>query len=183
MKAAGPRRGFTLIELILVMLVLSTVLALAAPRLSGFMWGRNLQEEVRRLLALSRYGRSLAVSQSTPMHLWVNPEEGSYGLAPFAGYTVEDEKDFTYHLPEGMRFEVDSDQLDENGRSYISFWPDGTIDELSLTQLVVQGRDQESMALVQKDLVAGYEIADHHRVVAVENSHAKSKRTSSRKRS
>jgi prepilin-type N-terminal cleavage/methylation domain-containing protein len=182
MILAVPRRGFTLIELILVMAVLTTVLAIAAPRLSSFMWGRNLQEEGRRLFALSRYGRSLAVSQSTPMRLWVNPEERSYGLTPNEGYTLEDEKEFLYQLPEGMQFEVSQDALDEKGRGYVSFWPDGTIDELSLTRVIVRGRDQEAVALVQKDLISGYEVVNVNGVISLETSNAKSKRKNSRDR-
>ncbi len=180
MSSMEPRRAFTLIELILVMAVLATVLAVAAPRLSGFMWGRNLEEEGRRLLALSRYGRSLAVSQSTPVQLWVNPGQGSYGLAPREGYTIEDEKEYEFLLPEDFRFEVSNDALDNDGRAYVFFWPDGTIDELSLTRLIVHGRNEEALALVQKDLISGYEIVDVKGVITQENSGAKPKRKSSR---
>lgn len=182
MISVGSWRGFTLIELILVMMVLSTVLALAAPQLSGFMWGRNLQEEGRRLQALSRYGRSVAVSQSTPMQLWIDPLKGSYGLAPREGYTLEDEKEHDYQLPEGIRFEVSHDALNEDGRAYVSFWPDGTIDEMSLKRLIVFGRDQDALALVQKDPISGYEVVDVEGDVKVESSDEKSKSANSRKR-
>ncbi len=181
MRQVVTRRGFTLIELILVMMVLSTVLALAAPQLSGFMWGRNLEEEGRRLLALSRYGRSVAVSQATPMRLWINPDEGSYGLAPGEGFAIEGEKDFTFRLPEGLRFEVSPDAVEKDGRAYVSFWPDGTIDELSLRRMFVRGRENEALALVQKDLISGYELVNVQGVVKLESSDEKSKRKDSRK--
>jgi hypothetical protein len=110
------------------------------------------------------------------MQLWVEPEAGAYGLAPQSGYALEGEKELTYRLPEGLQLEVAQDALDENGRGYVSFWPDGTIDELSLTRLVVRGRDREALALVQKDLIAGYEVIDVKGLDAKEEPHANAKR-------
>jgi prepilin-type N-terminal cleavage/methylation domain-containing protein len=52
---AGPR-AFTLIELILVMALLSIVLAVSAPALSGFFRGRTADAAARRLVSLIRYG-------------------------------------------------------------------------------------------------------------------------------
>ena len=48
--ADQARRGFTLIELILVMALLTVVISLTAPRLSRFFHGRTLDSEARRLL-------------------------------------------------------------------------------------------------------------------------------------
>jgi hypothetical protein len=165
------------------MAVLATVLALAAPRLSGFMWGRNLQEEGRRMFALSRYGRSVAVSQSIPVQLWVNPETRTYGLAASTGFTLEDEKEHEYMLPDGFQFEVDTALLDEMGRGYVSFWPDGTIDDESLTHVIVRGRDNEAVALVQKDFIAGYELVDWSGVDTYRKSKAGTKRNDSKRTS
>lgn len=180
MKPGEPRRGFTLIELVLVMAVLAAVLAYAAPQLSRFMWGRNLQEEGRRMYALSRYGRSVAVSQSTPMQLWVNPDERTYGLSPSPGFTLEDEKELEFQLPEGMQFELDTAMLDEDGRGYVSFWPDGTIDDESLTSVIIRGRDNEAYALLQKDLIAGYELVEWSSVQTYRTSRADRQRNDSK---
>ena len=98
MKDRGPqsarrnaRSGMTLIELIVVMWLLATVLALSTPTLSGFFRGRSLQEEGRRLLALTRYARSEAASRCVPMELWIDGAAGQYGLRPQSGYEDGDE--------------------------------------------------------------------------------------------
>src|SRR3954471_10738870 len=72
--------GFTLIELILVMALLSVVLAVSAPALSGFFRGRSIDAEARRLVSLIRYGQSRAVSEGVPVVLWINTRQGTYGL-------------------------------------------------------------------------------------------------------
>src|SRR2546426_11590252 len=50
--------GFTLIELILVMTVLTIAVSITAPALANFFRGRSLDSEARRLLALTRPGPS-----------------------------------------------------------------------------------------------------------------------------
>src|SRR5262249_21799177 len=73
-------RGFTLIELMLVMALLAVVLAVSAPSLSKFFKGRTLDSEARRFVSLTRYGQSRAVSEGVPMMLWIDPKERTYGL-------------------------------------------------------------------------------------------------------
>src|ERR1039458_8859603 len=75
-----PRRlrraaAFTLIELILVMAIL-----IMAVSLSHFFRGRTLNSEARQLLALTRNGQSRAVSEGLPMDLWLDVEQGTFGL-------------------------------------------------------------------------------------------------------
>ena len=65
--------AFTLIELVLVMVLLATLLAISAPTLSRSFKGRALEQEAVRLLAATVYAREEAVSQSLPMTLWIDP--------------------------------------------------------------------------------------------------------------
>ncbi len=83
------RRGFTLIELIVVMMVMASVLAVVAPQLSSFFRGRTLESEARRILALTRLGQSRAVSEGVPMILWIDQRTRSYGLRAQDGYTAK----------------------------------------------------------------------------------------------
>ena len=78
---ARGRGGFTLIELILVMAVLAIVLAIIAPSLGNFFRGRTLDSEARRFVSLTRYAESRAVSEGSPMLLWIDPQLRAYGLA------------------------------------------------------------------------------------------------------
>src|SRR6476660_1562259 len=94
-------RGFTLIELILVMTVLTIAVSLTAPALANFFRGRSLDSEARKLLALTRFGQSRAVSEGIPMELWLDATRGAYGLEAEPSYETTD--------PKAQEFTVDSD--------------------------------------------------------------------------
>lgn len=159
----GRRGGFTLTELILVMAVLAIVLALAAPTLSGFVRGRSLQEEARRFLALTRYSRSEAVSSSVPMKLWIDPESGDYGMKPFPGYGIEDDKTIEWNLEDNLSFEIDPEAVGEDGLATIVFWPDGAIDSASVNQVGIQRGEEESITIKQAAYGLGYLVQNEER--------------------
>ncbi len=104
--AHRARRGFTLIELILVMALLTVVISLTAPKLSRFFHGRTLDSEARRLLALTRSGQSRAVSEGIPMDLWVDTEQGTFGLEAEPSYETSDPKAVEFTLDSGLQLEV-----------------------------------------------------------------------------
>lgn len=101
------RTGFTLIELILVMAMLSIVLALAAPSLARFFRGRNLDSEARRFLALTHHGQSRAVSEGVPMVLWVDQERQTYGLMAENSNEETDGKALEFQLAKDVEVEVE----------------------------------------------------------------------------
>ena len=98
--------AFTLIELILVMALLSIVLAVSAPALSGFFRGRSVDAAARRLVSLIRYGQSRAVSEGVPIILWIDARRGTYGLEQEPGYVDVDPKAVRFELPKDLRIEV-----------------------------------------------------------------------------
>ena len=104
--AHRARRGFTLIELILVMALLTIVISLTAPKLSRFFHGRTLDSEARRLLALTRSGQSRAASEGVPMDLWVDAGQGTFGLEAEPSYETDDPKAVDFTLDSGLRLEV-----------------------------------------------------------------------------
>ena len=157
MKRLRHVRGLTLVELIVVMAMLATVMAISTPVLSRFFRGRTLDEEARRFLALTRYARSEAISRSVLMELWINPELSVYGLSPQNGYAFDDRKPIEFELADGLSFEVDRKTLDERGEAKIWFWPDGSIDGESLIELRIQQDDDgETIEIVQAEFGMGY---------------------------
>lgn len=105
-RAIARRAGFTLIELILVMALLLIALGMTAPTLQRFFRGQALDGEARRLLALTRFGQSRAISEGLPMVLWLDPVEGSYGLKAAAGYLEEDQRALTFQIDDRLELEV-----------------------------------------------------------------------------
>jgi prepilin-type N-terminal cleavage/methylation domain-containing protein len=104
---SSHRHGFTLIELMLVMVLLVIVISLVTPRLEKFFTGRALDSEVRQFVSLTRYGQSRAVSEGVPMVLWVNPKTGTYGLRQETGYTDGDNRAMDYTVSDGLTINVD----------------------------------------------------------------------------
>jgi prepilin-type N-terminal cleavage/methylation domain-containing protein len=127
------RRAFTLIEFMLVMGLLAGVMALVAPRLSGFFRQRTLEQEARRFLALTEHGRNEAMNRGIPMVLWIDPGEQVYGLDVKVGYPV----------PAGKPVE---------------FAPDGSLDEDSLPEVILEDRSGEALVIAQTTNGLGYEI-------------------------
>src|SRR5271163_3806543 len=89
--ATGTSRNngaaFTLIELILVMTMMIIVVGVVFPSLKGFFHGRNLDNEARQFISLTRYGQSRAIAEGIPVELWINPGQARYGLQALSGYS------------------------------------------------------------------------------------------------
>jgi type II secretion system protein H len=81
------RAAFTLIELILVMTMMIIAIGVVFPSMVGFARGRNLDNEARQFLSLTRYGQSRAISEGIPVELWINPRQETYGLQALSGYS------------------------------------------------------------------------------------------------
>ena len=182
--AHRARRGFTLIELILVMALLTVVISLTAPRLSRFFHGRTLDSEARRLLALTRSGQSRAVSEGMPMDLWVNAAEGAFGLEAEPSFDASDPKAVEFAVDSGLKIEVVNKTLlppaptmnrsrqasttgtastprvvlARSGLPTIRFLPDGSIGENSPQMLCLTSADGGSLWLAQSRDGVSYEI-------------------------
>ncbi len=175
-RSSDPRRGggFTLIELILVMAVLTIVFALALPALKSFFHGRDLDSEARRLLSLTRYGQSRAVSEGVQMVLWIDARRGAYGLQQQAGYADSDTRAVQFTLKEDMRVEtqmplvaVPSSQLNQSVPGVgnvprIRFTPDGFIGETSPERIALRQGQDDAIWIVESTNRLRYEIQTSH---------------------
>jgi prepilin-type N-terminal cleavage/methylation domain-containing protein len=99
-------RAFTLVELIAVMALLVTVIAIASPSLAGFFRGRAVDAEARRLMSLTRLGQSRAASEGVPMILWVDLTQRAYGLEADSSFVDEDPKAVEYPLDGNVTMEI-----------------------------------------------------------------------------
>jgi len=77
--------AFTLLELVLVMVVICTALAVAAPSMSGWSRGSRLRDAGDQFLALTRWARSQAVAESRVYRLYVEPGAARYWVAAQEG--------------------------------------------------------------------------------------------------
>ena len=160
-EGAARRRGFTLIELILVLTLLAILTSLAAPSLSSFFRGRALDSEARQLLSLTHAAQSRAVSEGFPMLLWIDSKGHGYGVVEEAGGQKADPKAEEFSFDDQMQIDaVGASPLPVDGRSLpaIRYLPDGTIDENSASTMRITAPSGETLWLVRSASHPGYEI-------------------------
>lgn len=138
----GPTGGgFTLLELVVVLLVVGILLAVASPSLKSFATGRQTANAAAQMLAMTRMAQSRAVSQGSVYRLNVDPQTSAYWLSVQQGGAFVDlNSDFGQHipLPEGttVSLKVPSSPTP---RTYVEFSPTGRTEESTIELVGVQG--------------------------------------------
>lgn len=125
-------RGYTLLELVLVLAIIATTIAAAAPVLSKFARGQRAEEAARQFVALTRYARSQAVADGATYQLAIDTNAGKWQLK-----VLEDESTETYgeasgpfakqySVPEGI--EIQAELTAKDGQQAITFDSTGRCD-------------------------------------------------------
>src|SRR5688572_7785410 len=125
-QAFGVVRGFTLVELILVMAIMATVMAVAAPMLSRSLRERHLGQEALGLMAMTEAARQAAITDGVPMLFWNDAASVSYGMEPKAGFTAEASATRSFELPEDIWVDsVGQAMGTSTTETTVEFAPDG----------------------------------------------------------
>lgn len=122
------RRAFTLLELVLVMFVMSVVLAMVAPSLSGFGAGREAEYAGAQVMTLARWAREQAISEGRVYRLNFDPASQTYWVTAQIGGVFEPiNHDFgqQFALPEFVVMAWDTPQV--AGAHVIDCYPSGRI--------------------------------------------------------
>lgn len=141
-QCGGRYEGFTLLELILVMVILSTVLAMAAPSLRGFFASRQTQDAAAQILALTQLARSKAVCEGTSYRLNFDAEEGTYWLMSQQSGAYERLKTDlgqVFSLPRDTVLELEGMEQ-EGDESFVAFAPRGTVTDGTIRLIDRRGR-------------------------------------------
>ena len=105
-RRAVRKAGFTLLELILVMLIVAIVLSIAAPSLRMFANARPVANAAAQFVALTDYARSQAISEGRTYRLNLDPDKGLFWLTAQEGGAFQPlEREFgrVFSLPEGTK--------------------------------------------------------------------------------
>lgn len=111
-RSIKGKKGFTLLELLFVMLIAAVLVARAAPYLGSFTGARKTLNFAYRIAALTDYARSMAVSEGRVYVLNADYERGILWLTAqkggsFERLSTEHGRDFL--LPEGINIEIDQE--------------------------------------------------------------------------
>ena len=159
-----PASAFTLIELILVLALLVIITSIAVPTMSRFIRGRALDSESSRLMALMHAAQSRAVSDGMPIMLWVDAQNGAYGMAAETSGQTGDPQAENLTVDGTLRISVTSagtaSQTTFNNLPAIRFLPDGTVDEDSPQIVQLVDSDGFTRRLTELSNRTGYELGN-----------------------
>jgi prepilin-type N-terminal cleavage/methylation domain-containing protein len=107
-----PRQssGFTLIELILVLVIIAIIAAIVMPSVSAFSAGRSSQNTALQMVVLANYARAQAAAEGRIYRLNFDTTKGTYWLTAQNGGTFSpplNEYNQTYQLPTGVQWDVE----------------------------------------------------------------------------
>lgn len=116
LRSAAPR-GFTLVEVLVVMVIIALVLGLVATSLSRSISGAEARQSARNLVAALRYTRTQAILKKSEQVFTVNLGERAY-QAPGRDRVS---------LPEGVELQLTTaaTELVRDDVGAIRFFPDG----------------------------------------------------------
>jgi len=119
-----PGAGFTLLELVLVMLIICTVLGMASLSLRGFFASRRTADAAAQIITLTQFARGRATADGSVYRVNLDVEEGKYWLTvqkSGAFENIASEFGRVFLLPDGTTAEwvtpLDAD--------WTTFYPDG----------------------------------------------------------
>lgn len=151
------RAGFTLIELILVMIVVFTIATVVAPRMSDFFPSFRLKKTMEHLYAWTRKAKADAATLGLRERLILDPNSRKYWIE-FEPRPFKEPGKFSMVggswgeevLPDGISFEsMEGTEMDPVHGScrYIEFRPDGTSKDA--TVVVVNDRSDRKTLKVE----------------------------------
>ena len=165
--------GFTLVELLLVVMILATTAALVAPSFRGFYAGRQLAAAAARLSVLLRRARTKAATEQLRVRLNIDPDSRIYWLtveadpfeAPGAFVPPGDAWGRRFTLPNGVQlsrvtidgedaepvaFESTSAWTPKSGSAYrIAFEPGGAAPDAVITITLASAENENEMNAMQ----------------------------------
>lgn len=147
---SGPRRtsrGFTLIELVLVMLIIGLLLALVAPTMGGFMRSQRLDQSARTVAAMLKQARVSAAADARPHRLVIDTDDNTCWLEELTpeGFDRPESSDGrVIELGDDLLVELEGGET-EGSLLTVRVEPDGTGELAQIT--LTRTRDQKRVAI------------------------------------
>lgn len=144
-KAHLNRGGFTLLELILVLLMMALIAGLTTPFVMSTLDRIRLDSEVRNVASALRYARSEAIARKIRFTFNADIESGRYWLAGPAGGDALQAR----VLDQGIRFKqfTNEQETRTDGTFVIHFFPQGNSSGGTI-HLEVAGQDADETGYV-----------------------------------
>lgn len=142
-------QGFTLLELIIVVLVIALVLAVSYPSLSRGSTSIRLRATGRDIISTFRYAREKAVTEQTGMRVTVDREKQELILSDELGDGAR-----KYRLPENVKIQrmaAGGNEVAE-GSLVVRFLPNGSADS---AELLIESKSGSTLRIVTDPITGG----------------------------
>ncbi|MGD8252418.1 MAG: prepilin-type N-terminal cleavage/methylation domain-containing protein [Desulfobacterales bacterium] len=159
--ALGSVGGFTLFEILVVLVIIALAAGIAAPRWVAALPGIQMASAARRTAAIFRYAGSSAVSEQRVYSVSVATAPGTLSLAPVMepggfgpkGESPESEGIKTYQLPDDIVIQGAFNGMGERAIDLLTvfFYPDGGNSGAKLVLAGTRGRRLE----IDLDFITG----------------------------
>jgi general secretion pathway protein H len=134
MRQFGDCKGFTLLELIVVLFIISVALGLVAMNVGGALPSSKVKREAREIWSSIRYAKATAQLKNSEETLVIDIENKRYWLN-----SLEERKKDISETTE-IEIEVSTDATETNGQWEILFLPEGGV-ETDIRAIVLSYED------------------------------------------
>lgn len=127
-QPSSRRCGFTLLELVLVMMLLCIAAAIAVPSLRGFREGQRMRGASAQVVSLAQWARAQAVTRAVPYRLNVDAATGTYWLTAERAGVFEmlgEDLGRVFELPDGITIESYGAPVADSPFPCVEFLPTG----------------------------------------------------------
>ena len=122
MRTRGQSAGFTLIEMLVVLVIIAAATLLAMAAFGGGMRGMQLRSSAKEIAAQLRFARAVAISTGEPQDVVFDPQGRSWRGAKGRSGSLQGEGDVVFTGAGTAQF---ADTADEAGKGVVRFFPDG----------------------------------------------------------
>jgi prepilin-type N-terminal cleavage/methylation domain-containing protein len=145
----GSQKGFTLLEIIVVLLVISLVIAISYPSLSRGTTSLSLRTTGRDILNTFRYARQKAVTEQTGMRVTVDQENQTLRLTDDFG-----EGNRQYFLPDNVRIQrvVLGGGRTVDGVATVRFLPNGSSESV---EILLESKNGAYLRVISDPITGG----------------------------
>ncbi len=122
MRALGHSAGFTLLEMLVVLVIIAAASLLAMSAFGGGMRGMQLKTSAKDIAAQLRFARAVAISSGEPQDVVIDPRARSWRGAKGRSGSLPGEGDVVFTGAAAGQF---ADTADDEGKGVVRFFPDG----------------------------------------------------------
>lgn len=159
--------GFSLLELVVVVVILGILTAAVTPIFSGALGGTKVDHSIRDLVATLKYAQAAAVNEVRDYRVYFNETDNTYWLMALVDIQngekifdrTQDQYGDVWQLPPELRFEsIENKRRARRGdAAYIAFYPSGASD-ISIIKLRRAGLGRERYEIRLLGTLSQFEI-------------------------